>query len=82
MLIFAYYMQADIIIPPKGTERYYQEVFRKVNNVEDFFRYFEISDTAWAVPANQTHYSRSSKRGLKMKLRLTVRRFRFPIPRV
>ncbi|KAI0849003.1 tannase and feruloyl esterase [Daldinia vernicosa] len=32
---------ADIIVPPKGTEQYYQEVSKNVDNVGEFFRYFE-----------------------------------------
>ncbi|KAI8963128.1 tannase and feruloyl esterase [Daldinia sp. FL1419] len=37
----SYHGLADIIIPPKSTLKYYQEVSEKVGNVEDFFRHFE-----------------------------------------
>ncbi|KAI1802668.1 tannase and feruloyl esterase [Daldinia bambusicola] len=39
--IVSFHGLADNIIPPKSTEKYYEEVSKSVENVEDFFRLFE-----------------------------------------
>ncbi|KAH8161649.1 hypothetical protein CIB48_g6609 [Xylaria polymorpha] len=36
----------DEIIPPKGTEHYYQQVASVVPEIDDFFRYFEVPGLA------------------------------------
>ncbi|KAK6954835.1 hypothetical protein Daesc_004804 [Daldinia eschscholtzii] len=44
--LLSFHGLTDNIIPPKGTEQYYREVSKKVDNVEDFYRYFEIPGLA------------------------------------
>lgn len=39
--MIAWHGLADQVIPPKGTEQYYEEVLKKDNEAHEFFRFFE-----------------------------------------